>query len=259
MSSLSVAVIAHNEEEMLPGALASVAWADQVVLIDCSSTDATGRLAREAGAEVFVEPNRSNLNLNKNLAIDRCTGDWVLVLDADERIPPALAEEIRRVMDRGRHAGYFIPRRNHVLGKWVRHGGQYPDLQLRLFRRGTARFPARHVHERISVKGSVGRLHHPMDHHPYPTVTHMLRKGEFYASFEAEKLLRRGASYPEAVLFLNIGLRQAGRFLRRFLLKGGFLDGVPGLAVAWFDAFNHVVRWLRVWEVQQRRGEAGSE
>ncbi len=254
MASLSVAILAHNEQANLPAALESVMWADEIVVLDADSTDDTAKIAGEHHARVIHQPNQANLNVNKNIAIDRCTHDWVLVLDADETIPPALAGEIAAELERPQHDGYFIPRRNFVLGRWLRHGGQYPDLQLRLIRKKIARFPERHVHERIRVQGSVGHLIHPMDHTPYPTLAQMMRKGLFYAEFEAQ--IRRGTAKRSPLTYTyQILVRPPLRFLRRYLFKGGFRDGIPGLAVAFFDMFNNIVRWLRLWELQRAHGE----
>lgn len=251
---LSVALLAHNEEVKLPSALKSVEWADEIIVVDAESSDGTAKVARAHGAKVIKQPNQTNLNVNKNIAISNCTHDWVLILDADETIPSALAEEIRRVVANPAHAGYFIPRRNIVLGRWLRRGGQYPDLQLRLIRKSSARFPEKHVHERIQVEGSVGRLVHPMDHTPYTSISQMMRKGMFYAEFEAQ-YRHGGKRYPVSVFAWQILVRSPLRFIRRFVFKGGFLDGIPGLAMSFFDVFNNVVRWLRVWEMQQSRND----
>jgi glycosyltransferase involved in cell wall biosynthesis len=253
MTPLSVALLAHNEEVNLPATLKSIAWADEIVVVDADSSDATATIAAELGARVIHLPNRSNLNINKNIAIENCSHEWVLVLDADESIPPALAGEILQEIENPRHDGYFIPRRNWILGRWVRHGGQYPDLQLRLIRRAVARFPEKHVHERIQVKGSVGRLSNPLDHFPYPTIAQMMRKGIFYADFEAQ--FRRNTARTSPLVFIyQILIRPPFRFIRRYFFKGGFLDGIPGLAISFFDVFNNVVRWLRLWELQRKSG-----
>lgn len=248
MPNLSIAILAHNEERFLEGAIQSVFWAEDIVVVDASSTDRTGDIARACGASVIVEPNRENLNVNKNIAIRACKGPWVLVLDADERIPEALAGEIRRVISDGEADGFLIPRRNYVLGRWISRGSQYPDWQLRLFRQERARFGEKHVHERIQVQGKVGRLVNPMDHHPYPDVAAMINKGKFYAAFEASLLIQKGVRIGAGGLFSRGFIKPAFRFIRRYLLKGGFLDGAPGMMIAAFDAWNMALRWMMVWE-----------
>jgi hypothetical protein len=181
------------------------------------------------------------------------------VLDADERIPPELAAEMRQlVATHPEHAGYYLPRRNYVMGHWVRHGGHYPDAQLRLVRAG-ARFPARHVHERIRVHGTTGRLHHPMDHETYPTLDDLMRKARFYALYEGDVLAEKEAMVTAwTVLRKGLG-RGLARTLRRYLLKGGFRDGVPGLTVAFFGLFNRLVRWIRLWELRHGRRAKGAD
>lgn len=233
---------------MLEGALKSVSWAEDVVVVDAASTDATGEIALRYGATVIVEPNRSNLNVNKNIAIRTCKGPWVLVLDADERISDALAGEIRRVIADGSADGFLIPRRNYVLGKWISRGSQYPDWQLRLFRKERARFGEKHVHERIQVQGSVKELTNPMDHHPYPDITSLIQKGKFYAGFEAGLLIEKGYKIGAGGLLWKGFIKPIFRFVRRYIFKGGFLDGAPGLMVAAFDGWNMALRWMMVWE-----------
>ncbi len=251
MNSLSIAMIAHNEATNIKQALDSVAWADQVVVVDAGSTDDTAEIARKNGAEVHKESNKKNLNINKNISIDHCTSDWVLILDADEQIPDSLTGEIRRTINEVQHDGYLIPRSNVILGRGLRHGGQYPDYQLRLFRRNKGRFPAKHVHERLKVEGSVGKLKIPFNHYPYRDLNEMMRKGLFYAEFEAQYLLDNGKTVSSSGLIVKAITKPIIRFIRRYIFKGGFLDGVPGLVTALFDAWNQSVRWLRLWDMQR--------
>lgn len=248
MPEIGIAILAHNEAAILDQAIRSVSWADQIVVVDASSSDGTGDIARSLGAEVFVEPNRTNLNVNKNISIEKCRTEWVLVLDADEVIPDPLAGEIRKVINDGLNDGFLIPRRNYVLGKWVQRGSQYPDYQLRLFRKSKGRFKADHVHERLKVDGKVGYLVEPMDHHPYPDIATMLRKNEFYARFEASKLFDRGVSVGAFGLMWKGFFRPFGRALRRLFFKGGILDGAPGVVLVAFDFWNNVLRYLILWE-----------
>ena len=248
-------MLAHNEADNIREALNSVTWADQIVVVDAASDDGTAEIARECGGEVYIEPNRSNLNVNKNISIDNCKSDWIFILDADERIPDRLAGEIRRTINDSRHEGYLIPRLNNILGRGLKHGGQYPDLQLRLFRNGKGRFPAKHVHERLRIDGSIGRLRHSFDHIPYRDLKEMMRKGNFYAEFEAQYLRDSGKSVTAGGLVVKAGLKPLLRMLRRYIFKGGFLDGVPGLIVALFDFWNQSLRWLRLWDMQRLSGD----
>jgi len=249
---LSVAIIAHNEADNLPYVLNSIDWVDQIVVIDCSSSDNTAEIARQAGADVYSEPNHPNLNINKNLSIDYCHGDWILVLDADENIPYDLAGLIRCIINEDSETnGYLIPRRNYVLGRWLHRGSQYPDYQLRLFRRGKGKFPAVHVHERIVLKGKVSKLELPFEHHPYRTLDSIIAKNRRYVEFEARFLYENGKRVSNIKLIWRVLVMTPLRFFRRYILKGGILDGVQGLMLAWFDAVNQVQRWFRLWELQR--------
>ncbi len=252
MRDLGVAILAHNEAANISLAIASVSWAEQIVVVDAASDDKTGDIARSLGAQVFSEPNHPNLNINKNIAIENCNTEWVLVLDADEVISDLLAGEIRKVMTDGLFDGFLIPRRNHVLGKWVKHGSQYPDFQLRLFRKSKGRFKAEHVHERLKVDGTIGYLNEPMDHHPYPDLATMIRKNEFYARFEASGLLDKGVRVGAAGLLWRGFLKPLGRALRRLFFKGGILDGAPGVILVAFDFWNNVLRHLLLWEMSHK-------
>ncbi len=252
MTRISIAMIAHNEESCIKEALTSVEWADQIVVIDCDSDDDTAKIASAAEAEVYHELNRSNLNINKNIAIDKCDGDWILVIDADEVIPYDLAGEIRKVINKSEIDGYLIPRKNFVLGKWLSHGGQYPDYQLRLFRNGKGKFGAKHVHERLSISGQVEKLEHSFHHYPYNSLQQMSLKGIFYYEFEAEYLNSLGKRVSFTSMIIKVGFKPLSRFIRRFIFKGGFIDGVPGLAAAYFDAWNQAMRWFRLWELNNK-------
>ncbi len=240
-------MIAHNEEDKLAETLESARFAEEIIVADCGSTDATPIIARAYQVRLFSRPNLANLNINKNFTFDQAQGDYILCLDADEIVPAAAAQEIRELLHRPpREAAFFLPRRNYFFGRWLQHGGQYPDWQLRLFRRGQARFPEKHIHERLQVEGQTGRLHHPLDHHPYPTRTECQRKLDLYTTFEANFLFRQGVrpSVLRALQFLY--WKPAQRFLRRYLLKGGFLDGRPGLEAALMDVRNFRLRYAKL-------------
>ena len=248
MPSIAFALIGHNEAHNLPRTLDSVRWADQVIYVDCESTDGSADVARRYTSHVLTRPNVPNLNLNKNAAIEQATADWVFLLDADEAIPPELAEELRRTMaSGGPESAFRLPRRNFYFGRWVRHGGQYPDYQTRLFRRGKARFPARHLHERLEVDGTVGTLRQPFDHHTVDTPLTAIRKMNFNSSFNAVELVRAGRKPGPGIALQYLLLKPASRFVRRYVFKGGFLDGWPGLIVAAIDCMDFPFRLFKFW------------
>ena len=184
--SLSVVIITLNEEANLARTLTSVGWADEVVVLDSGSTDRTREIAESFGAKFFVEPWKG-FAAQKNSAIQKATGDWILSLDADEAVEPGLAEEIRETIAVGSNvAGFWIPRKNFFLGRWIRHGGFYPDPKLRLFRSGAGWFEDRLVHEDIRVNGATAKLNGHLLHHAYPTLASYLEHMNRYSSLGAE-------------------------------------------------------------------------
>lgn len=246
MTTIAFTMIGHNEAHNIPRAMESVGWADQLIYVDCESSDGSLEVARQFTAQVFSRPNTMNLNVNKAYGIDQATTDWVFYLDPDEVITPELGEEIRTLIagNPGENA-FRLPRRNYFFGAWLRHGGQYPDTQLRLFRRGKARFPCLHVHEKLEVEGAIGSLAHPMDHYTNPSPVEAVRKLDFYSTFNAELLARSGKSPGIPMAFGQLCWTPGTRFLRRYLLKGGFRDGWPGLTVAVLDGLELQLRFLK--------------
>lgn len=255
MPTLGVSFIVHDEERQLARALASVAGlADDLVVVDCESADRSAAVAAGTpGVRLFRRPNDPNLNRNKSFGIEQLTTDWVLYLDPDEWVPEPLAAEIRQtIATPGESVAFRMPRLNRWFGRDLHHGGQYPDLQLRLFRAGKARFPNRHVHESLSVDGPVGRLRHPLGHEPYPDLATWLRKLEFYTRFQAD-FWRRELGRPNWRLHaVHFAVRPTSRFIRRYLLKRGFLDGWQGLIAAVGDAFGGMFSYARFLELAAR-------
>lgn len=240
MVKISVSIIGCNEARNLPGCLASVKWADELVFVDCESSDDSLAIASAAGARVFSRPNNPNLNVNKQFGLEQCSGEWILYLDPDEAVSPALAAEMRDAALSQARAAYFVPRRNYYFGRWLRHGGKYPDKQLRFFRAGKASFPCVDVHERLKVDGAVGELKEALDHHPYSNSGELLRKLAFYAGRKVE----RDSSGRKPV---SLG-RAGRRFLYNYLLRLGFLDGGAGLVSAVTDLFSECLAWLKAGE-----------
>ena len=249
MATLSITIIGHNEADHLQELLPQLSWADEVVYVDCDSEDDSLAVAKNHGCRSFSRPNNRNLNVNKSFGIEQTSSDWVFYLDPDERLPEELVQEIYEIKGSNTpHVAFRLNRRNHYFGHWLRYGSQYPDSQLRFFRKGKAQFPNRHVHEKLEINGSIGKLHNDMLHHPYLTISQFLRKFDFYTGVEADYLLEAGVR-PEWGNHLRfLVLRPWTRFWRRYLLKGGFRDGIPGLFCALFDALNVIVRYCKLWE-----------
>lgn len=240
----SAVIITLNEAARLRACLESLRWADEVVLVDAESSDATAAIAREFTDRVLVRP-WPGFAAQKNFAVAQAAGDWILSIDADEEVTPELAAEIQaRLQAGGPAVGYRVPRRNIFWGQWVRHGGLYPDWQLRLFRRGRGRFVERAVHEAVEVNGVVDRLHGALVHHSYESVEEFVTRAQRYAALAAADLLREG----HRVSPWGLAARPLGRFLGMYLLRGGFLDGTRGLLLAGLYAYYVFIRSAKVWE-----------
>ena len=241
---LSVVVITLNEEDRIRDCLASVAWADEIVVVDAGSEDKTVTLAREFTDHVVIRP-WEGFAAQKNFAVARATGKWILSLDADEQVEPALRDEIlAAIAAPDACAGYRLARRNIMWGRWIRHGRLYPDWQLRLFRRDRGRFVERAVHESVTVDGPVGRLVTPLLHHSYRGVSDFLRRADRYSTLAADEWARAGRPFRPAQLLLA----PLGRFLSMYVLHRGFLDGSRGFLLAGLYAYYVFVRSAKIWE-----------
>lgn len=251
---LSVVILAKNEKDRLGAALDSVAFADEVVVADTGSTDGTQDLARLGGARV-VAIGWEGFVASRNRALAEARHDWVLVLDADERVPDELRAEILAVLEESEPAfsGYRMPRLSHFLGRPVRHGTWFPDLKLRLGRRSRGlRAEGGRVHETLEVDGAVGRLETPLVHHPYRDLSDALRKASSYAQLGAEDRYERGARGSALALFF----RPLVEFFRYFVLRAGALDGSVGFHVAFLHAFSYFLRAAFLVEIQRRHRPA---
>lgn len=252
MPSLTVAMVVRDEEANLPAALASVeGLAGRVVVLDTGSADQTVEIARAAGAEVRERPDFPGFGPAKQEALDQCTSEWVLFLDADERVTPELAGEIREAVER-EHAGYRIPRRNHVLGRQMTSMGLDRDRPLRLFRRDRARLSDTLVHEVIQVDGLIGDLEAPLDHFTMTSLDGYLRKIDLYTTLELQQR-------PRPLRVWHLALVGPGTFLKWYVFRGGFRDGVPGLVWAGFTALGRFMRDMKVWIAQQEGPPASAD
>jgi len=196
-NSLSVVISVYNGEKVLEDCLKSVAFAQEIIVVENSSTDKTAEIASKYTDKIFTRVNNPMLNINKNFGFSKATGNWILCLDADERITPELEAEIKRLNldSNGKSDGYWIPRKNIIFGKWIEHTGWYPDYQLRLFRKSKGKFPEKHVHEMIKVEGETGYLKGDLLHYNYVTISQFLSKLNIYVANEAEQLIAGGYKF----------------------------------------------------------------
>jgi glycosyltransferase involved in cell wall biosynthesis len=245
---LSVVVVTLNEEERLRTCLESVAWADEIVVVDAESHDKTAQIAREFTDRVLVRP-WPGFAAQKNFGLEQASGEWLLSLDADEEVSGELRDEAKARLHAAAVDGYAVPRRNVFLGQWIRHGGLYPDWQVRLFRRGRGRFVARDVHESVQVDGPVGRLAGHLVHRSYRDLSDFFERANRYSTLAAGDLLRQGRTARARELLL----RPVARFVSMYVARRGFLDGRKGLLLAALYAYYVFMRTAKVWEVTRRR------
>lgn len=244
---MSVTVITHNEAHNIEACLRSVSFADQVVVLDSGSTDDTVQIARSLGAEVAVSPDWPGFGIQKNRALALASSDWVLSLDADERVTPELQAEILACLKAPTPDVYSFPRLSSYCGQYMRHSGWYPDRVTRLFRRTAARFSDDLVHEKVVAHGPVGQLHSHLLHESFRNFEAVLDKANRYSTAGAQSLLNKGraGSVGKAI---GHGL---WAFIRTYFLRLGFMDGQMGLVLAISNAEGTYYRYLKLWLLSQ--------
>jgi len=253
---LSVALATFNEEKNLEQCLKGVkGLADEIVIVDGSSSDETVKIAQNLGARVIVTTNKPIFHLNKQQAIDECRGEWILQLDADEIVTPELAEEIREIVDHPVQAelpnAFWIKRKKMFLGQWIKKGGQYPDPVIRFFKKEKAHLPCKSVHEQMVAEGKVGWLKNPLVHLPAPSFAVYLTKDNRYSSLTARELKEKKVSL-NGWSFLNYGLWQPIKtFFSLFIRHRGFQDGFPGFVFALYSSLHRFTAYVKYWEMKQ--------
>ncbi|MBI4771767.1 MAG: glycosyltransferase family 2 protein [Chloroflexi bacterium] len=250
---LTAIVLTLNEQEHLPDCLASLRWTDELVVFDSFSSDRTLEIARRAGARVHQRAF-DNYAAQRNAALAACPqAEWVLFVDADERVPPALAEEIRAVMQQGRAAAGWIPRHNYIFGRLTLHAGWYPDYQLRLLRPDRARYdPERPVHELALVDGPEVHLSRPMVHLNYASVHEFVARQRTYAEYDAQILYRHG----QRARPWNYVLQPLRQFWWRYVTLHGWREGLHGLRLSVLMAYFQFVLYRRLASLARRGGQA---
>lgn len=248
---ISVVISAFNEEEMITDCLEGAKIiASEIIFVDNTSSDKTVEIAKKYTKKVFIRPNDPvMLNRNKNFGFTKATGDWIISLDADERITGELAREIKRVVKEEIYNGFEIPRKNIIFGKWIEHSIWWPDYNLRLFRRGRGKFPLKHVHEKLAVSGGVDKLENPLIHYNYQTVSQFIRKlDRTYTESETENFIASGRvlNWYDAIRW------PAGDFVKTFFFQKGYRDGLHGLVLSFFQAFYALVFFAKVWERKEK-------
>lgn len=276
-ASLSVTLATFNEEENIGPCLEAIKdIADEIILVDGSSTDKTVAMAKSFGAKVTITTNKPVFHINKQMANDQAKSDWILQLDGDEVVTTKLKKEINDLLSGryfgynswvspvkkllGRHAqllsapasAYYLPRKNLFLGRYLKHAGQYPDPVIRLFQKGKARLPAKDVHEQMMVNGTTGWLVAELDHRATPNFSRYLIRENRYSSLKARQLYEAKVkvSLPNTLNYLF--LKPALTFSMLFFRYRGFLDGFPGFVFSLYSGFHHAFSYMKLWEIYRQ-------
>lgn len=244
--NLSVVISAHNEEKIIEECLKSASFTDEIILVDNTSSDKTVDIARKYTSKIFSQPNKIMLNVNKNFGFSKANGDWILSLDADEKVTPQLAREIKSAIKKSsKTTGFWIPRKNIIFGKWITGGMWWPDYQLRLFRKGKGKFPEKHVHEYLKVQGDTEKLKNPMVHQNYTSIDQYLYKMlNIYVPSEVKNRGKVRVRWIDSVRY------PINDFLKTFFFQKGYKDGLHGLVLSFLQAFYMEIVFAKLWEKQ---------
>lgn len=244
---LSVIVITKNEEANIAKCLESVKWADEIIVLDSGSSDKTVEICKTFTPHVF-ETDWQGFGIQKQRALEKATGNWVLSIDADEIISPELRAEIENAIRQNQFDAFLLPRLSSYCGKFIKHGGWYPDYILRLFRREVGHFTDDVIHERVIVEGKIGQLTTPILHESYSDLSEVLEKVNSYSTLQAQKLFERGvkSSLSKAIF------RALWKFIQTYFVKVAFLDGQHGLMLAISSAESVYYKYLKLLELQNK-------
>ena len=246
---ITATIITFNEQENIEAAIESLRpIVDDIVVVDSESTDETVEIARRLNARVFIRP-WEGYSKQKNFAAEQANFDWIFSLDADERVSPELADEILQLKTESdiKYTCFEMPRRTFYLGSWIRYSGWYPDYKSRLHRKDKAEWTGEFVHESLLTEGAIARLEHSILHYTVRNASDHHLRIDRYTTLAAKERFERG----KRASFLSIGVSPLLVFIKTFILKLGFLDGIPGLAIAWFAAHYVFLRQLKLWEMRR--------
>ncbi len=252
--TITVLVPTFNEEDNIRDCLESVKWADDIFVVDSFSTDRTLEIAREYTDHV-VQHEYVNSATQKNWAIPQVASEWVMVVDADERVTPELRARIRDILENGtEYDGFYIRRMTTFFGKLIRHCGWHKDYLVRLWRRGKGRYEDLEVHADVIVDGKVGKINEYLTHNTYRSFDDYLEKFGRYTTWSANDLHKRG----KRATVLNLTLRPLWRFIHMYIIRHGFMDGKHGLILCILAGFNVFMKYAKLWRLQQERGKERS-
>ena len=248
MEKITVAIITKNEEGVIRQCLETVKWADEIIVVDAYSSDKTVRLCREYTDKIF-QNEFIDFSAQKNFALSKAANDWILFIDADEKITPQLKEEISLLVS-NECDGYRIPRRNIIFGRHLRYGGHQDDLQLRLFRKNRSRFE-KPIHEKVIVDGRIGVLRNYLEHYSTRNLSEYGEKLNLYTDLEAKFMMMQGRTIKKYQFVTN----PIAQFLIRYLYKGGYKDGLEGFLFYSLSSFYTFIKYAKFWELSKKPNE----
>jgi glycosyltransferase involved in cell wall biosynthesis len=250
--TVSAYIVCFNEEDRIRECLESVRWADEIIVVDSFSTDKTADICREYTDKIFQNPWPGCAG-QKNFALDKATGDFVINIDADERVTPELRAELMRLLDNSEllKDGYFIPRKTIYLGRWIKHCGWYPNYRLRFYRRDKGRHIGEDPHDEVEVEGATVTLSQPITHYTYRDYKDQLRTIDKFSDASAREMFKQKKKFS----WLNVTLRPWWRFFSTYILRGGFLDGLPGFVISCASAFYVFSKHVKLRELEMREKE----
>jgi glycosyltransferase involved in cell wall biosynthesis len=256
--SLSVVYAVHNEARLLGKSLASIKdIADELIVVDGESSDATVEIAKKAGARVISTTNKPIFHINKQMAMDEAKGDWVLQMDGDEEVDAEMKAHIIRILKAesldGLDSGYWLKRKNWFLGRFLTKGGQYPDPVIRFYQRGKAHLPMKSVHEQMEVDGSVGWLEGHLLHYNSPTFADYLRKANTYTTLTAMEWEKKNVELSPGSFVQYVLWKPVITFLMLYFRHKGFMDGFAGFVFALFSGLHFPLAYIKYWEMQTQQ------
>jgi len=252
---VTVTIITKNEAAHIGAAIDSASWADEIVVVDSDSTDDTVALAQAKGVRVESRTWTGWVD-QKNFAASLAANDWIFSLDADERVTPGLAQEVKGLLaGEPPHAAYKVPRVTFHLGRWIRTTDFYPDYQTRLYNRRLARWSGRYVHESVSVDGPSGQLHSELQHYSFSDLRDQIQRINHYSTLSAKQMYEAGRRTGP----VEIVVHPPAAFLRNYILRRGFLDGTAGLTISLMNAWSVGLKFMKLWELQRKPGSIESK
>jgi glycosyltransferase involved in cell wall biosynthesis len=254
MSSISVVIATKDEQPNIANCLDNLKWADEIVIVDDVSTDKTIEICRQYTKNVFTNDSNGSFHINKNIGIEKANNEWILSLDADEIIEPALAREIMKTIKKSDKIGYYIPRKNYFLGRWINGCGWWPDRIIRLFKKGVTQWPLEiHDTPKIEQKNKVGELKNALIHHTYRNLKHYFEKFNKYTTQLAKEEYEKGVRVNFINFFLLFFIKPLYWFICKYFFNGGFRNAYPGFFISFSSAWVIIATYSKLWEMQKSK------